>query len=262
MKCLSFNFRPPSENNSLPSEILKIEVQHGSDRHPVILKNINGQLTVLDLENELERITSVPVKDQRLYFKSHELDLTPFKSLKDCGLVNNSFVKLVGEPSKMRYSNIFGRLNPSTKSDSTTSHQFFSNSSFNQNNQNTYSPNFQRFNTPSNGHTNYMNHGGMDINHNLVNNQHTNHPNANVQTHHNNINNVHPHAHPSSINHNLNAGQANGLNHNNPPVHLNTNTIHSSPIQLNNVTNNNAILHSNNTSHVHNAGLQLNTLKK
>ena len=68
-------------------------------------------MTVLDLQNELERITSVPIKDQKLYFKSLELNQTPFKTLKECEVVNTSSIKMVGEPTKMRYSNYFGRLN-------------------------------------------------------------------------------------------------------------------------------------------------------
>lgn len=99
--------RFPGEN---PSEILKIEVQHGSDRHMILLKGQNKNLTVLDLQNELEKLTSVPVRDQKLFFKSQELNSMPFRTLRDFELENNSLVKLVGEPSKIRYSNYFGRL--------------------------------------------------------------------------------------------------------------------------------------------------------
>ena len=74
-----------SKNNT---EVLKLEVQHGSDRHSLILRGQNKNLTVLDLQNELEKITSVPIKDQRLYFKSLELSLSPFKTLK--GIYNQS----------------------------------------------------------------------------------------------------------------------------------------------------------------------------
>ena len=91
--------------------MLKVEVQHGSDRIPVILKGQNKTLTVLDMQNELERITAVPVRDQRIYFRSQELHLYTHKTLRECGLENNNVVKLVGEPSKVRYSNYFGRLN-------------------------------------------------------------------------------------------------------------------------------------------------------
>ena len=97
----------------LPGEVLKIEVQHGSDRHYLILRGLNKTLTVLDLQNEMERMTAVSFKDQRIFFKSQELHMTPFKTLKECDLENNNLVKLVGEPSKLRYSNFFGKLNPS-----------------------------------------------------------------------------------------------------------------------------------------------------
>lgn len=95
---------------------MKVEVQHGSDRHQIILRGQNKTLTVLDLQNEMERVTAVPVRDQRVFFKSQELHMTPFKTLKECDLENNNCVKLVGDPSKLRYSNYFGRLNPSMPS--------------------------------------------------------------------------------------------------------------------------------------------------
>ena len=62
----------------------------------------------------MERVTAVPVRDQRVFFKSQELHMTPFKTLKECDLENNNIIKLVGDPSKLRYSNYFGRLNPAT----------------------------------------------------------------------------------------------------------------------------------------------------
>ena len=91
--------------------MLKIEVQHGSDRHPIILKGQNKTLNVLDLQNEIEKITSVPVDKQRIYFKAKELNTTPLNTLKECQLENNHVVKLVGEPSKVAHSKYFGRVN-------------------------------------------------------------------------------------------------------------------------------------------------------
>ncbi len=127
-----FYFRP----DGLTSEVLKLEVQHGSDRHPLILKGANKTLTVLDLQNELEKMTAVPVKDQRLFFRSQELHLTPFKTLKDCDLENNNVVKLVGDPAKLRYSNYFGKLNVSGfKPDPSLLNQQYNPSFSQQNNQ-------------------------------------------------------------------------------------------------------------------------------
>ena len=125
--------------NSQGTEVLKIEVQHGSDRHQILLKGQNKTLTVLDLQNEVEKITSVIVKDQRLYHKSNELNLTPFKTLKELEVENNNSVKLIGEPSQMKYSNYFGRLkvSPPSNSNSTSNlndsySQLFSNSEITQ----------------------------------------------------------------------------------------------------------------------------------
>ena len=56
-------------------------------------------------------MTAVPVRDQRLFYKSQELHLQPGKTLRDCEVENNALIKMVGDPSKVRYSNYFGRLN-------------------------------------------------------------------------------------------------------------------------------------------------------
>ncbi len=72
--------------------MLKLEVQQGSDRHCVILKG--SQPIILDLQSEIERITRVPIAEQRLFFKSQQLHLQPHKLLKDFELENNNVVKL------------------------------------------------------------------------------------------------------------------------------------------------------------------------
>ena len=102
---LNFFFFRPITNG----KILKIEVEHGSDRHQIILTEKDKQLTVLDMQNEIEKITAVSVKDQRLFHKSHEVSQTPFKTLQECELENNSTIKLVGEPNRLRYANFFGQ---------------------------------------------------------------------------------------------------------------------------------------------------------
>lgn len=123
------NNRP--NNDNVPNEVIKLEIQHGSDRIPVICKGQNGQtLTINDLQQELQKVTSVPIEEQRLYFKSQELQLFPFKTLKESGLENNNTVKLVGDPSKMRYSNYFGRINANQTVDT----QFWGNPEFQRNN--------------------------------------------------------------------------------------------------------------------------------
>ena len=67
---------------------------------------------MLDLQNEVEKVISVPVKDQRLFYRSQELHITPFKTLKECQIENNSIIRLVGEPKKTRYSNYIGETSP------------------------------------------------------------------------------------------------------------------------------------------------------
>lgn len=96
--------RWPGQN----SKTVKIEIEHGSDRHSVMLYENERPLTVLDLQNEMEKITHVSVKDQRIFFKSQEISQNPFMSLSECELENNSSVKLIGEPSaSTKFTNIF-----------------------------------------------------------------------------------------------------------------------------------------------------------
>ena len=90
-------------------KVVKIEIQHGSDRHQLIIKG-KPTLTVLDLQSEIERLTAVPIRDQKLFFKSQQLEQTPYKTLRECEVENNNIIKLIGEPSKIRYSNYFGRM--------------------------------------------------------------------------------------------------------------------------------------------------------
>lgn len=87
---------------------IKFEIEHGSDRHPILLYETDRPLTVIDLQNEIEKITHVKGKDQRLFFKSKEISQSPFMTLNECELENNSSVKLVGEPdATIKYQNIF-----------------------------------------------------------------------------------------------------------------------------------------------------------
>jgi hypothetical protein len=52
---------------------------------------------------ELQNITSVPIQNQKLYYRGQELQLMKEFSLRDVGLGNNSQVRLIGEPTKSRY---------------------------------------------------------------------------------------------------------------------------------------------------------------
>ena len=106
----NWNSDPNLNLNS--TEVIKVEVQHGSDRHQLILKGLNKNVTVLDLQNELERITTVPLREQRLFYKAQEMNTAPYKTLKEFDIDNNSVVKLVGDPAKLKYQNYFGRVMP------------------------------------------------------------------------------------------------------------------------------------------------------
>ncbi|CAF0879530.1 unnamed protein product [Rotaria sp. Silwood1] len=88
--------------NSANQEVLKIEVFHGSDRHVLILRSSNN-LRITDLMEELERITTVPVQRQKLYFRGRELQQMKDRTLRDAGIDNNAQVRLIGDPIKTRY---------------------------------------------------------------------------------------------------------------------------------------------------------------
>ena len=53
--------------------------------------------------DELERITSVPVQRQKLYFRGQELQNLKDRTLRDAGIDNNAQVRLIGDPTKIRY---------------------------------------------------------------------------------------------------------------------------------------------------------------
>ena len=52
---------------------------------------------------ELQRITSVPVQNQKLYFRGQELQHVRERSLREAGIDNNAQVRLIGDPMKTRY---------------------------------------------------------------------------------------------------------------------------------------------------------------
>ncbi|CAF2536498.1 unnamed protein product [Rotaria sp. Silwood2] len=91
-----------SMQNSSNQDVLKIEVFHGSDRHVLILRSSNN-LRITDLMEELERITTVPVQRQKLYFRGRELQQMKDRTLRDAGIDNNAQVRLIGDPTKTRY---------------------------------------------------------------------------------------------------------------------------------------------------------------
>jgi len=57
--------------------------------------------------DELQRITTVPVNNQKLYYRGQELQLMKERTLRDVGIDNNAQVRLIGEPTKQRYDATF-----------------------------------------------------------------------------------------------------------------------------------------------------------
>ncbi|CAM4857765.1 unnamed protein product [Rotaria socialis] len=88
--------------NTGSHDVLKIEVFHGSDRHVLILRSPNN-LRVMDLMEELQRITTVPVYTQKIYYRGQELQTMRERTLRDVGIDNNAQVRLIGDPVKPRY---------------------------------------------------------------------------------------------------------------------------------------------------------------
>ena len=52
---------------------------------------------------EIQRLTTVPIPNQKLYFRGQELHLMKDRTLRDVGVDNNAQVRLIGEPTKVRY---------------------------------------------------------------------------------------------------------------------------------------------------------------
>ena len=105
--------------NNGNQDVLKLEVFHGmiylkkkinsqclflkgSDRHILILRSKNN-IRIADLMDELQRITTVPVENQKLYYRGQELHVMKERTIRDIGLDNNAQVRLIGEPTKRRY---------------------------------------------------------------------------------------------------------------------------------------------------------------
>lgn len=112
----------PGPNQRWPvngGKIIKIEAAHGSDYHNIMLYETDKPLTVFDLQKELEKLSFVNVKDQRIFHRSHEVSKNPYMTLRDCEIENNSVVKLIGEPdSKVKYQNFFNTRPPGMESGS------------------------------------------------------------------------------------------------------------------------------------------------
>ena len=77
----------------------------GTDRHVMILRSSNN-IRIIDLMEELQNITTVPVQNQKLYYRGQELQTMKERTLRDVGLDNNSQVRLIGDPLKSRYAPI------------------------------------------------------------------------------------------------------------------------------------------------------------
>ena len=52
---------------------------------------------------EIQRITTVPIQNQKLYYRGQELQLMRERTLRDVGIDNNAQVRLIGEPTKTKY---------------------------------------------------------------------------------------------------------------------------------------------------------------
>ena len=55
---------------------------------------------------ELQRITTVPVYNQKLYYRGLELHLMKERSLRELAVDNNAQVRLIGEPTRTKYEPI------------------------------------------------------------------------------------------------------------------------------------------------------------
>lgn len=57
----------------------------------------------MDLMEELQRITTVPIQNQKLYYRGQELQAMRERTLRDVGIDNNAQVRLIGDPTRALY---------------------------------------------------------------------------------------------------------------------------------------------------------------
>jgi hypothetical protein len=58
---------------------------------------------VIDLQNEIARLFFIPVEDQRIFYRSHELGALPNRLLKDYDIENNALIKVTGGAVHNKY---------------------------------------------------------------------------------------------------------------------------------------------------------------
>ncbi len=68
----------------------------------LILRSASN-IRIVDLMEELQRITTVPIQNQKLFYRGQELHLMKERTLRDIGVENNAQVRLIGDPTKTRY---------------------------------------------------------------------------------------------------------------------------------------------------------------
>ena len=61
---------------------------------------------------ELQRITTVPIQNQKLYFRGQELQNGKDRTLREAGIDNNAQVRLIGDPTKPRYEAMISGSRP------------------------------------------------------------------------------------------------------------------------------------------------------
>ncbi len=91
-----------------PDEILKIYLQHGSDRQELMFKR---EYRVADLQNEISRLFFIPIENQRIFYRSHELGATPNRTLKEYDMENNALIRVTGAAVHNKYVHYLSNAN-------------------------------------------------------------------------------------------------------------------------------------------------------
>lgn len=83
-------------NNLLPTHCRKVQLKHGADFHTIEIRTRWNPI-VIDLAKEIERVLAIPYDNQKLFFNSVDLKLSPYDTLDSHYCLNNSIVRLAND---------------------------------------------------------------------------------------------------------------------------------------------------------------------
>jgi hypothetical protein len=81
---------------------LKLQVQHGGDIYEMILQTTSNDPSVEELQQQIEKLLSIPIDEQRIMFKGQSLHEKRQGKLRRYGLTNTSLIRVVGRKQPLK----------------------------------------------------------------------------------------------------------------------------------------------------------------